>query len=66
MKTLMQVRKRLAHLAIGPLVGAIVAGLLLLVLMLNINNGEESIGQNRNEKRVWVNVVESAATGCDA
>ena len=39
MKRLNQLRKRLAHLAIGPLVGALIAGLLLLVLMLHVANG---------------------------
>jgi len=57
MKTLNHIRKRLAHLAIGPLVGALIAALLLIVLMLNINNDENSIGQAKSEKQSWVNVV---------
>lgn len=62
MKTLMQLRKRLGHLAIGPLVGAIVAGLLLIVLMLNINNSENPIEQTKSEKRAHVQVVENTMT----
>ncbi|HEX6889530.1 MAG TPA: hypothetical protein VF141_02510 [Chryseolinea sp.] len=57
MKTLMQIRKRLGHLAIGPLVGALLAGLLLIVLMLNINNDENPDGQNKAEKHAYVNVL---------
>ena len=36
MKTIGYIRKRMAHLAIGPAVGALVAGVLLTILMLNI------------------------------
>ena len=36
MKTVRYIRKRMAHLAIGPAVGAVVAGVLLTILMLNI------------------------------
>jgi hypothetical protein len=57
MKTLKQIRKRLAHLAIGPLVGAIVAGLLLLVLMLNINNGKNTIDQRNDDKKFHVGAL---------
>ena len=57
MKTLMQVRKRLAHLAIGPLVGAVIAGLLLIVLMLHINNGESQIGQGIGNKHAKVGLL---------
>ena len=60
MKTLNQIRKRLAHLAIGPLVGALLAGLLLIVLMMNINNDESSVGQIKSEKQSWGSVVVSA------
>ena len=60
MKTVFQFRKRLAHLAIGPLVGAIVAGLLLIILMLNINNDENSIGQTIGEKHASATVVLNA------
>jgi hypothetical protein len=56
MKTLMKLRKRLGHSAIGPLVGAIVAGILLIVLMLNINNDQDSIRQTKGEKHVYVSV----------
>jgi hypothetical protein len=56
MKTLMHLRKRLAHLAVGPLVGALIAALLLIVLMLNINNDENSIGQTKSEKQSWGSV----------
>jgi len=55
MKTLFQFRKRLAHLA--PLVGAIVAGLLLIILMLNINNDENSIEQTKVEKHASSTVI---------
>src|SRR4030095_15469613 len=48
--------KTLIHLAIGPLVGAILAGLLLIVLMLHVNNGEASVGQNKREKHACVSV----------
>jgi hypothetical protein len=57
MKTLNQIRKRLAHLAIGPLVGALLAGLLLIVLMMNINNDESPVGQIKSEKQSWGSVV---------
>ena len=50
----MKLRKRLGHLAIGPLVGALVAGLLLIVLMLNINNDESPIGQTKSERQIFV------------
>jgi hypothetical protein len=60
MKTLNQIRKRLAHLAIGPLVGALLAALLLIVLMLNINNDESPVGQIKAEKQSWVSVVVKA------
>ena len=50
----MKLRKRLGHLAIGPLVGALVAGLLLIVLMLNINNDDSPIGQTKSEKQIFV------------
>ena len=58
MKTLRQIRKRLAHHAIGPLVGALLAGLLLIVLMFHINNGERnSIGQDIGKKKVQVGLL---------
>jgi hypothetical protein len=57
MKALMQIRKRLGHLAIGPLVGALLAGLLLIILMLNINNGENPNGTNKAEKHSYVSVL---------
>lgn len=57
MKTLMQIRKRLAHLAIGPLVGAVIAGLLLIVLMLHINNGETPIGHDIGNKHAKVGLL---------
>jgi len=38
-KQLNRLRKRLAHLAVGPLLGALIAGVLLLVLMLHVVNG---------------------------
>ena len=50
----MKLRKRLGHLAVGPLVGALVAGLLLIVLMLNINNDDSPIGQTKSEKQILV------------
>ena len=53
MKTLIKLRKRLGHLAVGPLVGALVAGLLLIVLMLNINNDDSPIGQTKSEKQIF-------------
>jgi hypothetical protein len=37
MKKLDYLRKRMAHLAIGPAVGAVIAGGLLTILMLNIS-----------------------------
>ena len=47
----------MAHLAIGPLVGALLAGLLLIVLMMNINNDESPVGQIKSEKQSWGSVV---------
>ena len=44
-------------MGIGPLVGAIVAGLLLIVLMFNINNGENSNEQTKVEKHAYVNTT---------
>jgi len=52
----MKLRKRLGHLAVGPLVGAILAGILLIVLMLNINNNQNSIRQTNGEKHAYVSV----------
>jgi len=37
MKTIGYIRKRMAHLAVGPAVGALLAGVLLTILMLNIS-----------------------------
>ena len=54
----MKLRKRLGHLAIGPLVGALVAGLLLIVLMLNINNEGSPIGQTKSEKQIFLTNTE--------
>jgi len=56
MKTLMKLRRRLGHLAIGPLVGAILAGILLMVLMLNINNDQNSIRETNGDKHAYISV----------
>ena len=53
----MQLRKRLAHRAIGPLVGALVAGILLIVLMLNINNGHDPINRTEGTKHASVRML---------
>jgi hypothetical protein len=57
MKTLMQFRKRLAHRAVGPLIGALLAGILLLVLMLNINNGHDPINHPGGSKHAYVRIL---------
>ena len=57
MKALMQLRKKLAHRAIGPLVGALLAGILLIVLMLNINNGEGSIDHTIGTRHAYVRIL---------
>ena len=56
MKTLLKIRRRLGHLAIGPLVGAILAGILLIVLMLNINNDQNPIGETKGEKHAYISI----------
>lgn len=64
MKTLMQLRKRLAHRAIGPLVGALLAGILLTVLMLNINNGHDPIN-NTGTRHAYNHSFGNWATGSE-
>jgi len=61
MKTLNQFRKRCAHLAIGPLVGALIAGLLLIVLMLHINNDKNAIEETKGVKQSSVGVLVNAS-----
>lgn len=51
----------MAHLAIGPLIGAIVAGLLLIVLMFNINNDQNPNEQTKVEKHASVGVFTTLA-----
>ena len=46
----------MGHLAIGPLVGAILAGILLMVLMLNINNDQNSIRETNGDKHAYISV----------
>ena len=67
MKQLAHLRKRLAHKAVGPLLGAFIAALLLIALMIHVNHGQgpsvhgngDSHGFVRTEvsRTVWIDAV---------
>ena len=54
MKQLARLRKRMAHKAIGPLLGALVAALLLIVLMIHVTDVQGPSVQGNGDSHGFV------------